>query len=142
MNVCSPLASTHHGAPPLKAAYGTPPVIGTKAHSPQQQHVIVHPYSSRAVRMQTTRPKLSDEQKAQLKTCFELMDADGSGAIDADELMDAFELLGLNFTRADVQVCLCSCFCCSAPDVAPRSWICHHRLIMRLVTRARRPQRG
>ena len=56
--------------------------------------------------LQTTRPKLTDEQKAQLKTCFELMDADGSGAIDADELMDAFVLLGLNFSRAEIQVCL------------------------------------
>ena len=53
--------------------------------------------------MQSTRPKLSEEQKAQLKTCFELMDSDGSGAIDVTELADAFDLLGLNFTRAEIQ---------------------------------------
>jgi centrin-1 len=53
--------------------------------------------------VQTARPKLTDEQKSQLKTCFELMDADGSGAIDADELSDAFELLGLKYTRAEIQ---------------------------------------
>eukprot|EP00892_Ulva_mutabilis_P007631 jgi/Ulvmu1/523/UM001_0531.1 len=50
-----------------------------------------------------TRPKLTDEQKAQLKICFDLMDADGSGSIDADELSDAFELLGINLTRAEIQ---------------------------------------
>jgi Ca2+-binding EF-hand superfamily protein len=42
----------------------------------------------------TVRPKLTDEQKQQLKECFELMDQDGSGAIDADELGAAFKLLG------------------------------------------------
>ena len=54
--------------------------------------------------VQPMRPKLSDEQKAQLKTCFELMDADGSGAIDASELQDAFTLLSLNLSRAEIQV--------------------------------------
>jgi Ca2+-binding EF-hand superfamily protein len=57
--------------------------------------------------LQTCRPKLSDEQKSQLRTCFDLMDADGSGAIDADELQEAFELLGLNYSRAKIQVCCC-----------------------------------
>lgn len=61
--------------------------------------------ASERARMQTSRPKLSDEQKAQLKTCFELMDADGSGAIDADELQDAFELLGLKLSRSEIQAC-------------------------------------
>lgn len=41
---------------------------------------------------QALRPKLSEEQKAQLEECFELMDADGSGAIDADELGAAFKV--------------------------------------------------
>ena len=34
------------------------------------------------------------EQKQQMKECFELMDQDGSGAIDAEELGAAFKLLG------------------------------------------------
>lgn len=54
--------------------------------------------------LQTCRPKLTDEQKAQLRTCFDLMDADGSGAIDAEELTEAFDLLGMNYTRAEIQV--------------------------------------
>jgi hypothetical protein len=41
---------------------------------------------------QSLRPKLSDEQKRQLEECYELMDADGSGAIDADELGAAFKV--------------------------------------------------
>lgn len=51
-----------------------------------------------AVVLQSLRPKLSDEQRKQLEECFELMDADGSGAIDADELGAAFKvgiLLGM-----------------------------------------------
>ena len=31
------------------------------------------------------RPKLTAEQTEQLAQCFDLMDADGSGAIDAEE---------------------------------------------------------
>lgn len=42
--------------------------------------------------LQSLRPKLSDEQQKQLEECFELMDADGSGAIDADELGAAFKV--------------------------------------------------
>lgn len=57
-----------------------------------------------SVYLQTCRPKLTDEQKAQLRTCFDLMDADGSGAIDAEELSEAFELLGMNYSRAEIQV--------------------------------------
>lgn len=44
------------------------------------------------LQVQTLRPKLNDEQKQQLEECFELMDADGSGAIDADELGAAFKV--------------------------------------------------
>lgn len=37
------------------------------------------------------RPRLTPEQRAQLVECFGLMDADGSGAIDADEMGAAFK---------------------------------------------------
>ena len=37
------------------------------------------------------RPKLTAEQTEQLAQCFDLMDADGSGAIDAEELGAAFK---------------------------------------------------
>lgn len=42
--------------------------------------------------MQLLPPKLNDEQRQQLEECFGLMDADGSGAIDADELGAAFKV--------------------------------------------------
>ncbi|EFJ50336.1 hypothetical protein VOLCADRAFT_35532, partial [Volvox carteri f. nagariensis] len=48
------------------------------------------------------KPKLSDEQKQQMKECFELMDQDGSGAIDAEELAAAFKLLGIKMKRAEL----------------------------------------
>eukprot|EP01023_Acetabularia_acetabulum_P047246 TRINITY_DN4969_c0_g1_i4.p3 TRINITY_DN4969_c0_g1~~TRINITY_DN4969_c0_g1_i4.p3 ORF type:complete len:166 (-),score=41.51 TRINITY_DN4969_c0_g1_i4:284-781(-) len=48
------------------------------------------------------KPKLSDAQREQLQECFELMDQDGSGAIDADELGAAFKLLGINIKRSDL----------------------------------------
>ena len=38
------------------------------------------------------RPKLTAEQTEQLAQCFDLMDADGSGAIDAEELGAAFKV--------------------------------------------------
>lgn len=41
---------------------------------------------------QTVKPKLTEEQAANLKMCFSMMDADGSGAIDADELSAAFKV--------------------------------------------------
>lgn len=49
------------------------------------------------------KPKLSDEQKQQLKECFELMDQDGSGAIDAEELGAAFKLLGIRMKKAELE---------------------------------------
>lgn len=49
------------------------------------------------------RPKLTDEQKKQLHECFELMDADGSGAIDAEELGAAFKLLGLQVSQNEIK---------------------------------------
>ncbi|PRW60018.1 EF hand [Chlorella sorokiniana] len=54
----------------------------------------------------TVRPKLTEEQKANLKTCFKYMDADGSGAIDAEELDAAFKLLGLSVSRREVEAML------------------------------------
>lgn len=41
---------------------------------------------------QALRPKLTQGQKEQLMECFDLMDADGSGAIDADEMGAAFKV--------------------------------------------------
>ncbi|EFN54297.1 hypothetical protein CHLNCDRAFT_14319, partial [Chlorella variabilis] len=50
--------------------------------------------------------KLTEEQKANLRTCFRMMDADGSGAIDAEELGAAFKLLGLSVSRKEVEAML------------------------------------
>lgn len=56
----------------------------------------VHPRPCRGNHsMQTVKPKLSDDQRDSLQKCFRIMDADGSGAIDAEELDAAFKLLGL-----------------------------------------------
>jgi Ca2+-binding EF-hand superfamily protein len=44
--------------------------------------------------LQVLKPKLTEEQKKQLMECFELMDADGSGAIDSQELGNAFKVCG------------------------------------------------
>ncbi|GFR48180.1 hypothetical protein Agub_g10028, partial [Astrephomene gubernaculifera] len=52
------------------------------------------------------KPKLTDDQKEQLKECFELMDQDGSGAIDAEELGAAFRLLGIRMKRAELAALL------------------------------------
>lgn len=38
------------------------------------------------------KPKLSSEMRQQLEECFELMDTDGSGAVDVDELDAAFKV--------------------------------------------------
>ena len=45
------------------------------------------------------RPELSKQERAQLQECFALMDGDGSGAIDVDELYSAFKILGLHVTK-------------------------------------------
>ena len=38
---------------------------------------------------------LTTQQKADIRACFDLMDLDGSGSLDADELVTAFGLLGI-----------------------------------------------
>lgn len=48
------------------------------------------------------RPSLTKQERAQLAECFALMDADGSGAIDVDELYHAFRVLGLQVTKKSV----------------------------------------
>lgn len=40
-------------------------------------------------------PTLTAQQKCELEECFQLMDSDGSGAIDVDEIIEAFAALGL-----------------------------------------------
>eukprot|EP01018_Ginkgo_biloba_P015986 Gb_28609 [translate_table: standard] len=49
------------------------------------------------------RPELSKKQKQELKECFDLIDTDGSGAIDADELLTAFNVLGMHVKRSEVE---------------------------------------
>ena len=48
------------------------------------------------------RPALTKQERAQLAECFALMDGDGSGAIDVDELYKAFRVLGLHVTKKSV----------------------------------------
>ncbi|KAG0558852.1 hypothetical protein M758_10G055200, partial [Ceratodon purpureus] len=52
------------------------------------------------------RPELTRQQKQELKECFELIDADGSGAIDASELLTAFNVLGMHTKKAEVEAML------------------------------------
>lgn len=52
--------------------------------------------------LQAVKPKLSEEQKANMRTCFRMMDADGGGTIDAEELGAAFKLLGLGVSCREV----------------------------------------
>ena len=48
------------------------------------------------------RPQLSRGERADCKACFQLMDLDGSGAIDSSELWQAFQLLRIRVTKAKV----------------------------------------
>ncbi|EFJ32174.1 hypothetical protein SELMODRAFT_407440 [Selaginella moellendorffii] len=48
------------------------------------------------------RPELTKKQKQELKECFDLIDLDGSGAIDSDELLTAFNVLGMHVKRSEV----------------------------------------
>ncbi|KAK9847549.1 hypothetical protein WJX84_004965 [Apatococcus fuscideae] len=49
------------------------------------------------------KPKLTKQQRRDLRMCFELMDEDGSGRIDAEELGAAFKLLGVRATPTEVE---------------------------------------
>ncbi|GAX82767.1 hypothetical protein CEUSTIGMA_g10193.t1 [Chlamydomonas eustigma] len=48
------------------------------------------------------RPKLTDRQREELEQVFKLMDDDGSGAIDVEELGAAFKLLGFQLTKNEI----------------------------------------
>lgn len=39
-------------------------------------------------------PPLAAKQKAEIRECFDMMDTDGSGAIDVGEIVDAFSAIG------------------------------------------------
>ncbi|GBG84237.1 hypothetical protein CBR_g38208 [Chara braunii] len=49
------------------------------------------------------RPKLTQTQKVELRECFDLIDSDGSGAIDATELITAFKVLGFRVKKSEVE---------------------------------------
>ena len=49
------------------------------------------------------RPHLTNEQKQELETVFHLMDEDGSGSIDTEELGAAFRLLGFKMSKSEIQ---------------------------------------
>ncbi|KAK3237802.1 hypothetical protein CYMTET_52150 [Cymbomonas tetramitiformis] len=49
------------------------------------------------------RPELTTEQVSEMQECFDLIDTDGSGAIDVDELDSAFKVLGMQIKKAEVQ---------------------------------------
>jgi uncharacterized membrane protein YgcG len=59
-------------------------------YTTKNNHPCTHAHAV-PIAAQALRPQLSAEQQAQLEECFQLMDADGSGAIDADELDAAFK---------------------------------------------------
>ena len=42
----------------------------------------------------TVRPRIGPKKVEELKLCFEMMDEDGSGAIDIEELSEAFKVVG------------------------------------------------
>ncbi|GMH32749.1 hypothetical protein BSKO_00583 [Bryopsis sp. KO-2023] len=46
--------------------------------------------------------KLTSIQKRETQECFALLDADGSGTLDVDEVMTAFTMLGLPVKRFDI----------------------------------------
>ena len=51
----------------------------------------------------TTRLRvISDKVRAELSECFQMMDVDSSGSIDADELLAAMALIGLKSSKAEL----------------------------------------
>lgn len=47
----------------------------------------------------TLRPKLTQKEREEIHECFALLDADGSGALDVEELYLGFKALGLNMGK-------------------------------------------
>ena len=69
----------------------------------------VPPYTSIAIaewlrrRGKAIRPELTRSELDELEECFVMIDADGSGAIDVDELHKAFKMLQLKVTRSKIK---------------------------------------
>ena len=69
----------------------------------------VPPYTSIAIaewlrkRGKAIRPELTRAELDELEECFTMIDADGSGAIDVDELYKAFKMLQLKVTRSKIK---------------------------------------
>ena len=51
-------------------------------------------------------PQITENQRAEVEECFKLLDEDGSGSLDADELMVAFHELGFHPSRHAVNLML------------------------------------
>lgn len=48
-------------------------------------------------------PKLTAQQQAEIEECFQMLDSDGSGAIDVDEIIDAFAALGFDIDKTAIE---------------------------------------
>ncbi len=69
----------------------------------------VPPYTSIAIadwlrkHGKAIRPELTRAELDELGECFTMIDADGSGAIDVDELHKAFQMLQLKVSKAKIK---------------------------------------
>ena len=61
------------------------------------------PVLPRTLLAKSVRPELTPEQHEEIKQCFELMDVDGSGTVDVDEVHAAMKLLSISARRCDVE---------------------------------------
>lgn len=58
---------------------------------------------ARREKASTKKQRMTAEEKAQLKTVFDLFDADGGGSIDALEMKTVMKALGFNITKQQVE---------------------------------------
>ena len=49
------------------------------------------------------RKRVTQAQRAEIKECFRLLDADGSGALDVEEVLAGFRVLNIPTKRSEVE---------------------------------------
>eukprot|EP00898_Chlorokybus_atmophyticus_P002645 jgi/Chlat1/3381/Chrsp23S03722 len=103
------LGSAHHGRHRVSLAniqpYSTTRKTLTKAPDdlPSLETVNMKHWLEKHGKAYLKQSNLTAAQQEELKECFELMDSDGSGSIDAGELLTVTNFLGMRMSKATIE---------------------------------------
>lgn len=101
----TPAGSTHRLAPRLQRGNRRADILYMRMRVKKAEDVLVGRKRVEWLKrhgIPPPPPALTGQQKLEIEECFRLLDEDGSGGLDADELYEAFHDLGFRPNRREI----------------------------------------